>query len=284
MSTNNLDDPALAASLTLDERGGPAPRISRERAAAMIDQALANMPLAATATPVARGQGLLRTLAIAAGALLMLTGGVALARFAYEQLIAKHATVDPPAAVPAAPKLPAALAKPAAEAVVNPAPVQAAPDPAADSERVADSEPVTGAARPAVRKPHDALAPDDLLQKANRLRSTGEFAEAAATYSQVYERDPRSLSAYVAEVAAASIELEHLAHPANARKLFERALRTQPAGALDLEARQGLTLSLRDLGDPAAEASALRSLIEHHPSSPAAKRASVRLNELAGTP
>src|SRR5689334_22634526 len=103
MNMNDLDDPALAASLALDERAGPAPRISRERAAAMVEQALANMPLAAPAPPAARtGHGLLRSLAIAAGALLMLTGGVALARYAYEQLIAKHAEpVKQSTAVPA---------------------------------------------------------------------------------------------------------------------------------------------------------------------------------------
>jgi tetratricopeptide (TPR) repeat protein len=288
MSTNDLEDPALFASLALDERAGPAPRISRERAAAMVENALATMPLAAaTPVPVARGQGLLRSLAIAAGALLMLTGGVALARFAYEQLIAKHEAVKQPTAVPAEPKAPAPAAKPAAEAIATPTAVpvsgsdsESGSDSDSDSESGSDS--VSGSDRPAVRKAHDALAPDDLLQKANRLRSTGEFAEAAATYSQVYERDPHSLSAYVAEVAAASIELEHLAHPARARKLFERALRSYPAGALDLEARQGLSLSLRDLGEAGAEGDALRSLIEHHPKSPAAKRAELRLHELAG--
>jgi tetratricopeptide (TPR) repeat protein len=152
---------------------------------------------------------------------------------------------------------------------------------AAVAEPEAETETAATEKTPAVKKAREVLAPDDLLQKANRLRSTGDFAEAAATYSQVYERDPRSLSAYVAEVAAGSIELEHLEHPQKARKLFERALRTYPDGALDLEARQGLALSLHDLGDPSAEASALRSLVERHPKSPAAKRASVRLSELA---
>ena len=287
MSASDFDrDPALAARLVaelpLDDRAGPAPRIARDRAAAMVDQALASMPAAAElpaegklAGGIAGGRGWMRTLSMAAAALLMLTGGAALARYAYQQLFADEQPGQKQTAVPAVQK---PLAVQAPVPAVQPA---AEVEPSADPAVVADSEsePEAGPAR---MKDREVLAPDDLLQKANRLRSVGEFAEAAATYSQVYERDSRSLSAYVAQVAAASIELEHLAHPARAKKLFERALRAHPGGALDLEARQGLALSLRDLGDTGGEAAVLRALIERHPKSPAAKRAVLRLAELGG--
>jgi TolA-binding protein len=123
-------------------------------------------------------------------------------------------------------------------------------------------------------------APEDLLQKANHQRSVAQFREAAATYAQVYERFPRTQSAYAARVAGAAIELEHLSNPTRARHLFEQALRDEPHGALDLEARQGLCVALRDLEDRAAEARALHALINAHPDSPAARRAQVRLREL----
>lgn len=64
-----------------------------------------------------------------------------------------------------------------------------------------------------------------------------------------------------AEVARATIELEHRGNPRLARKLFTRALRSQPEGALDIEVRQGLALALHDLGETAAEAQALRALV-----------------------
>jgi tetratricopeptide (TPR) repeat protein len=131
---------------------------------------------------------------------------------------------------------------------------------------------------------HDKAEPEDLLQRANRQRAEGRFQSAADTYAQVYERYPRSLSAYAAQVAAASIELEHLGKPDHARKLFESALRSHPKGALDLEARQGLSLSLRELGRDRDEVSSLRALIRDHGESPAARRADARLKELTSAP
>jgi hypothetical protein len=76
--------------------------------------------------------------------------------------------------------------------------------------------------------------------------------------------------------------LEHLSNPLKARKLFELALQERPKGALDLEARQGLSVALRDLEDRSGERDALRALVSRHPGSPAARRAQVRLMELGG--
>jgi tetratricopeptide (TPR) repeat protein len=132
--------------------------------------------------------------------------------------------------------------------------------------------------------PHEKSEPDDLLQRANRLRAEGSFRAAADTYAQVFDRYPRSLSAYAAQVAAASIALEHLDKPEQARRLFDGALRAHPHGALDLEARQGLCLALRELGRSAEEARSLRALIQEHRGSPAARRAAARLAALLTAP
>jgi hypothetical protein len=260
-------DEVVMARLVLDDHAGPAPRITRERAAALIESALLELPEPEVAPVRVRDvMGTLRMLAMAAAALLVLVGGAAAARLLYQRLTQPAVT----AATPALPA-PAVVVQRAA-----PAPVAAEP---ADEEEV--EQPAARPRTTASSIEREAAAPDDLLQRANRWRALGKFQQAAAIYTLVYQRSPGSLSAYVAEVAAASIELEHLAHASRARRLFERALQAQPAGALDLEARQGLALALRDLGDARGETAALRELVARHAGSPAAKRAELRLQELA---
>jgi hypothetical protein len=267
---NRFDpEPALPAPLALDDRPGPAPRITRERAASMIEAALRDFDSAQAANRAvnkarARRNTLLPLLSIAASVLLGLVGVAAAARFYF------HYNEPAPAAT-AAPSLPrvAQRGMPAPESLASPAPVVETP---------AEPAPLRAAA-----KPSRAGAPEDLLQKANHLRADGQFREAAQTYALVYERFPKSLSAYVARVAAAAIQLEHLSNPTLARRLYEQALREQAAGALDLEARQGLSVALRDLEDRPAEVRALQGLVNAHPDSPAARRAQVRLRELDGS-
>lgn len=270
MTSSDLQlSPALAARLSLDEHAGPAPRLPHARATAMVEAALQAWPEPVASLPAARAprspRSSVQTLAMAAAVLLALVGAAAAARLSFVS-----------SAVPAP--------QPPVRAVVGSAPPVAAPALAP----MANAEPVTatdsdntalqhGAAHPA---PSPHAAPEDLLQKANHLRAEGHFAEARDTYAQVYERHPHALSAYVAEIAAASIELEHLGRPALAKSLFERAIRAEPDGALDIEARQGLALSLRDLGDSRAETTVLRALLDAHPRSPAAARARLRLREL----
>jgi tetratricopeptide (TPR) repeat protein len=273
MNTDYDGDPEVASYLVLDDRPGPAPRISRERALAMVETALAELP-----PPIAAPKRLAsgsKYGVVAAAVLLGVVGGAAAARWYF-------ADRTPAAATTEAPKAAEPAAKP--EAAPEPAPVlqpQAAEPAPAKVEPIepeaADSEPVVERAASAER---GRGAPEDLLQKANRLRTQGRFREAAQTYSAVSDRYPKTLSSYVAQVAAASIELEHLSHPGKARRLFEKALKEHPEGALDLEARQGLATALRDLGQQKAEVEALRRLIDMHPASPAAKRAALRLAEL----
>jgi cyclic lactone autoinducer peptide len=124
----------------------------------------------------------------------------------------------------------------------------------------------------------------DLLERANRLRAEGAFAEARDTYAQVVRRSPNSLSAYAAQVAAGSLELEHLGRPDEARRLFERALTTRPTGALSLEVYQGLAASYAALGRARDELRTLKRLIGAYPNAHAAKRAGKRIEELERAP
>jgi tetratricopeptide (TPR) repeat protein len=270
MSKSKHDDDLLVLGMQLDDRAGPARRISREQGLNMIEEALdiwqGELPVAT------RKRSLLPALAVAASLLLALVGGASAARWYFGKAEPKP-HVEAPRAAPA-------REKHAAQRMELPAVTLEAEQPARDEQ-------ATPRTHPAPRLEHTAPAhepskaePDDLLQRANRLRAEGRFQSAADTYAQVYERYPRSLSAYAAEVAAASIELEHLGKPDHARKLFESALRGHPKGALDLEARQGLSLSLRDLGRDRDEANSLRALIRDHGESPAARRAESRLEEL----
>jgi tetratricopeptide (TPR) repeat protein len=261
----------LPMHMPLDELAGPAARLSRERAAAMVDAALVDFavaPASATRTtrtllrqPSAAANSQLSRAVVqwasAAAALLALVGGAAAARYYFhftdEAPQKTESKVSAPTAAPKRPQPTAAT------------PEQAAPIPASE---------------PFVDKPARTAAPEDLLQRANQQRAAGQFRAAAQSYALVYERFPKSLSAYVARIAGAALELEHLEQPAQARKLFERALHDQPRGALDLEARQGLAAAVRKLNDTAAERRVLKALIAAHTDSPAARRADERLREL----
>ena len=264
---NRFDqEPALPMLLALDDRPGPAARLTRERAAAMIDAALLDFDGAMAAGNARdRRKSLFPLLAIAASVLLGLVGVAAAARFYFH--FNERTPVSPTQSLTVEPRV-------AAHNRPQRVPVTATPI----NETPVEATPLRAAAKPA-----RAGAPEDLLQKANHLRADGQFREAAQTYALVYERFPKSSSAYVARVAAAAIQLEHLSNPTLARRLFEQGLREQPAGALDLEARQGLSTALRDLEDRPAEIRALQALVNAHPDSPAARRAQVRLREIDGS-
>ena len=267
--------------MPLDGHAGPAPRLSAEQTHALLSAALLEFdrlhPQAgANGEPGASGKPFWaapKTWAVAASTLLALVGGAAAARYYFQ--------FGEPAAAPAAVQT-APVSSRTERTEAKPAP---APELQAPAEPEIPEAPQASATRPE-REPERVSraavrgAPEDLLQKANHQRALGQFAGAAQTYAQVYERFPRSVPAYVARVAAAAIELEHLSNPTLARKLFEQALREQPRGALDLEARQGLSVALRDLEDRSGERDALKALVSHHPDSPAARRAQVRLREI----
>ncbi|MET0390058.1 MAG: hypothetical protein ABW321_29070 [Polyangiales bacterium] len=249
----------------LDGNTGPAPRLTREQSATMLSAAMLEYDrmLGADAGDdvVTRLRPRVKPWAAAAGVVLMVAGGVA-AHYLFDRPkpAANVQVVDPGMPREPAPRSVEVPVTPASE-------VEAAPSETAAPEPAKADKPARG-------------APEDLLQKANQQRAAGHFREAAQTYAQVYERFPKTLSAYAALVAGGSLEAEHLSNPTHARKLFEQALRARPNGALDLEARQGLSTSLRDLEDRPAERKVLQALITAHPDSPAARRAQVRLREI----
>ena len=258
----SMDEDDLLAGLSLDDRSGPARRITRDQSLAMVDQALASW---AEEQPVrSRRAAIFRSLAAAAAIMLAMVGGAGAARWYYGPTLPSIELTASKQSVPARPH----------RAVLSTVRIQA------DTQEAPPKVEQTPETTPA-RARKLAAEPEDLLQRANRLRAEGHFQSAAETYALVYERYPRSLSAYAAQVAAGSIELEHLGKSNHARKLFESALHGHPRGALDLEARQGLALSLRDMGKDQEEKLALRALIKAHAESPAARRAEARLEELA---
>jgi tetratricopeptide (TPR) repeat protein len=314
MEERVLQERLLQERLLLDARPGPAARISKDRASAMVDAALdaaladmmkpgadmmkpgldVTQPVQPMQAPAAlselaqptRGIGALlqhpaaRALLIAAAALLMLVGGAAAAKLALHTFFTDdHAPAKAPDALKAPQAAPARTATPTNE--VAPAEEAAELEPALLE---AEAAPERAQRDLRVRDARETAAEEDLLQRANRARAAGRFRDAAETYALVYERHGKTLSAYVAAVAAGSIELEHLDSPTRAAKLFRRALRARPNGALDLEARQGLALALHDMGATREEIAALRSLIGAHPDRPAAARARARLEELNAAP
>jgi tetratricopeptide (TPR) repeat protein len=282
MSAHDGKDPLLER-LVLDQRPGPAPRISSARANALVEAAMSDALARGITDEViesqrARRGGVwqapwLRAVAMAAAGLLMLVGGAAAAKLVIDTIWAEPPS-EPAKVEPPAPKQ--------ARRAVDPAqlPEDAVPPEPPELLELEESAPVP--VKATARRDERELdkISEDLLQAANRARAAGQFRDAADTYAEVYERHPSSLSAYVAEVAAGSLELEHLDRPDRAVRLFRRALRTRPGGALDLEARQGLAIALRDLGRERDEIAALKALVAAHPERPAAERARVRLREL----
>lgn len=288
----------LPVALTLDSQAGPAARVPRDRLAAMVATALDEYDRVSPvqATKPASTAAKVSPWTLAAGAALAIVSGAAAARYYFQSQAAEPPPVAAPrAALPAHDQTPRAI-DPALgtststsgelDEPIQAAPAEAAPDKAADRGEVSDGPaaraPAALSSRTLDKARRGANAPEDLLQKANHQRSGGRFREAAQTYSLVWERFPKTQAAYVAHVAAGSLELEHLSNPIRARKLFEQALSERPRGALDLEARQGLSVALRDLEDRSGEREVLRALVKLHPGSPAARRAQVRLIELGG--
>jgi hypothetical protein len=96
----------------------------------------------------------------------------------------------------------------------------------------------------------------------------------------VLKQYPRSDAAVVAEVASATLHLEHLGDAPGALAGYRRALAARPAGALGEEARWGIAEAFRAVGDAKGEAFALRVFLDTHPRSAMATAAKKRLAEL----
>lgn len=245
----------------LDSQPGPARRLSQRRAAEIVgavldmDQAK-GMDGAAPPRIRDRERAPVLVRLLAAALLLVLLAGGALA--------AVYLIRQRPAPVPGA--APAPISAPA------PAPAAAAPS------IIPEAAPPT-ASTPA-RRAVSARGPEDLLLLANRRRGERRFRDADALYQRVLLRHPGTPAAYVAQLASASLRLEHLRDPRGARRLYEAALRTRPAGPLSEEARLGLADACRALHARDAEAQALRDLLSAHPDTLHRRQAEARLRAL----
>lgn len=279
------DDALNALVLPLDEGAGPARRISRERSARMVLTALEAGTLVARPAPRPRGKR--PPVWLMAGALLV-AGAAAAAVWSFTRpsrastTRAETAALTEPLRLGTESQRSGSGAVDAApsrlDAVSGEAPPETPVVPAASiTEAEGASEPVRPRAPLASVK---SAAPEDLLLKANGLRSEGRWKEAEALYLRIIRAEPSSLASYVARVASGSLRLEHLGDARGALRQFKAALRIQPRGVLDQEAKHGIAEAHRVLGNRDAERSALESFLSTHPDSPLVPSARARVREL----
>ena len=88
----------------------------------------------------------------------------------------------------------------------------------------------------------------------------------------------------VAQLASATLHLEHLGDARGALATYRRALAARPGGELGEEARWGVAEATRALGDRAGEAAALAAFLDAHPGSALAPAAQRRLAALSSAP
>ncbi|MDC0714680.1 tetratricopeptide repeat protein [Stigmatella sp. ncwal1] len=253
----------------LDDRSGPARRISRQKAADMVRAALD----AAEQTPPPSRPASRRwpRAAWVGGSILVAAAAVAgLGQLVGETPPTPSSAVKPP--VPPVVGPPAASEAPPKERVESP-PVEA---------RVETQEVPPPPELPRNEpRPTKILAPEDLLRMANAHRIAGRWKDAEALYQRVIRAHPRGMSAYVARVASGSLRLEHLGDARGALRQFQEALRQQPEGVLSHEASHGVAEAWRALGDRAQEARALERFLAHHPDSPLEAASRKRLKEIS---
>jgi hypothetical protein len=240
------------------------------------------------APPARAGSRWLRPLAFAAAALLAFSvapgaGAIALRLFDVH-LGSAELTPAPD------PRRPARTA-PAPLSVEHPSPPLedvAVPRSALEAEPARTSRPSrkrrVAVARPApepgvVTVPADR-PPEDLLAIANERRQRRDWPGADAFYGAVASRFPRTDAAVVATIASATLHLQHLADAPGALAAYRRALGWRPTGPLAEDARWGIAEVHQSLGDPRAEAEALRDFLERHPRSTLADAARRRLARL----
>ncbi|NMO18442.1 tetratricopeptide repeat protein [Pyxidicoccus fallax] len=279
----------------LDGGAGPARRIARQKSAALVMAAM-EAAREAPARPLTRRRRP-PTWLMAAGAVLFASAAAAsiwkLASTGEVQTPPVAVSVPSPAMndeapaedVPstAAPVVPPAD-EPVREERAGPVPdvrvVEPEAAPVVRATPRADASPVIRKPRPEEPARAPAAETEDLLREANEFRAAGRWKEAEALYLHVIRGQPSSLAAYVARVASGSLRLEHLGDARGALRQFEGALRLQPQGVLDQEARHGIAEAWRALGETDAEMRALEDFLSAHPDSPLAATAQARLREL----
>lgn len=126
--------------------------------------------------------------------------------------------------------------------------------------------------------PAQEAAVVDELSAANDLRRSGQWQAAEVAYRRIAAHYPRAPQASVAQLAAAELRLEHLGDAAGALQAYQSVPLNS---ALGVEALFGVSRANRALQNSAAEAAALRSLLETYPTSLQADAARKRLKQLS---
>ena len=227
--------------MKLDDRSGPALPLTADAQERMIAAALEEV------YPLKRRP---RWIALAAAVFLLIGAPAAVAAWMYARPPEK--TIAPP---------PPPLPKPV---------VKAEPE-------VVEEEPAPPAPEPRTKKKKEQRS-EDLLAKANALRRESKWREAEAVYLEVADRFPKSGSAYVALVAAASLRLEHLDDPKGALALLAKAAKRK--GPLDAEILWSRSRAYRALGRAAEERRAIETLLAEHPDAPFVDAARERAKQI----
>lgn len=243
----------------LDGGSGPARRLSRQRSSALVQAALDAALQQAPEPPRRRKRP---PVWLMAGAALVFTGAAAAAVWSYARPAQPPVVLQP------------AVPEPTRVATLEPVPLP----PSAPNEPFVIEHPRP--LRPSITV-KESSKPEDLLRQANAFRSAGQWKEAEGLYLRVIRAEPSSLAAYVARVASGSLRLEHLGDARGALRQFQDAVRLQPGGMLDPEARHGVAEAHRALGDTEAEARALGEFLTLHPDSPLSAASRARLRELS---
>lgn len=185
-----------------------------------------------------------------------------------------------PQAAPPAPSVAPRAPSPLEVTPPAPSPIEVAPTPT-------DVAPIDVAPPPPPR-PRPVATDDapaaDLLARANQARKDRAWRDADALYRRVAARFAGTDAAVVAQLASASLHLEHLGDARGALAGYRRALAARPGGELGEEARWGIAEATRAIGDRAGEATALRAFVDAHPGSALAPAAQRRLAALSSAP
>ncbi len=279
------DDDELAAALLpgLDDHAGPARRLSQSKASAMVlsivDAAVEDAPAPAPVEREPAPRPAPRRLApvLAAALIIAAVVGAAAAVVTTRYLSPARARQETLPTTPPPPPARSIEAPAQGSSVSEGEPMIEAPRPS--------KPPRTNRPSPPEKTPVEKVLPpdapaEDVLALANQRRKERAWSKADALYRRVLERYPRTDAAVVAEVASATIHLEHLGDPRGALAAYRRALAARPAGALGEEARWGIAEAFRAVGDTKGEAFALRVFLDTHPRSAMAPAARKRLAEL----
>jgi tetratricopeptide (TPR) repeat protein len=241
------NSPDLRGSLRLDGHHGPASRISRTRAAELIEKAMERADTPMVPRPRSKAwswpsRALL--VPVAAAIPLALLAGAA----AY--FVSSHH---------------------AGFANIGAEPARQAPERAPRPSAWTESPEPSG----------DRLDPAPMLEKANELRAKAEWLAATELYERTAQVDPNGVEAYEAMIAAGSLRMQHLGDAKGALRLLTAAVALRPADARSKDARWERIEALRALDDRAAEKQSLAEFIGLYSEGPLPTLARERLAKLS---